>query len=84
MSALSAPAKELEKAIASGRLQHDGNPVMQWMMDNVMIYADGNDNIKLSKKSSVEKIDGPVALVMAMAEFLDSNVQTKVYTHQGF
>lgn len=84
MTALSAPAKEIEKAIVSGTLVHDGNPVMAWMMDNVMIYQDGNDNIKLSKKSSVEKIDGPVALVMAMAEYLDSEQQTKVYNHTSF
>lgn len=63
---MNAPAKELEKIVYSGRLRHGGNPVLRWMASNVTIERDPADNIKLSKKESREKIDGMVALAMAV------------------
>lgn len=63
---LSAPTKELEKAIASKRLRHDGNPILKWNMANVAVESDPTGNIKVSKKVSTERIDGVAALVMAV------------------
>lgn len=65
-SSISAPAKELERLIRSKELKHDGNPVLRWCMNNVMIEEDAGGNIKPSKRKSTEKIDGCVALVMAI------------------
>ena len=42
------------------------NPVLRWMFRNVVIYKDANDNIKLDKKKSPNKIDGVVAIVDAI------------------
>lgn len=64
---LSAPAKEMEKLILSGKLAHGDNPVLTWMMYNTVITRDPAGNIKPNKKASSEKIDGVVALVMALA-----------------
>lgn len=71
---LSEPTKLLEADILSGRVEHDGNPVTSWMMDNVHVYTDPNENIKLQKekKDSPNKIDGPAALVFAYAEYIDT------------
>ena len=64
-ASLSAPTKEIEKAIISQKLQHDGHPVMRWNVSNVSVETDPTGNIKPSKKVSTERIDGVAALVMA-------------------
>ena len=64
---MSAPSKQLEALVMSRKLHHQGNPVLRWMASNVAIETDPAGNIKPSKKKSTEKIDGIVALVMALA-----------------
>lgn len=66
VSALSAPMKALESAVLAGRVAHDGNPAMAWMMANVKAKLDKKDNIYPTKSADDAKIDGPVALIMAM------------------
>ena len=39
---------------------------LRWMASNVSIETDAADNWKPSKKKSVERIDGIVALIMAI------------------
>ncbi len=63
---MNAPAKQLDMLVRSGRLRHGGHPVMRWMASNVMLEKDAADNWKASKKRSREKIDGIVALLMAL------------------
>lgn len=63
---LSAPMKEIESAIASGRLHHDGNPVLNWMISNVMAKEDANENVFPRKGNRDAKIDGAVAAIMAV------------------
>jgi phage terminase large subunit-like protein len=67
---MSYPTKEFEKDILSNDSRHDGNPCMQWMIKNVALITDGNDNIKIDKKKSNEKVDGPVSAVMAKGQHL--------------
>ena len=66
-ASMSAPAKELEARILSGRLRHGGNPVLRWMIGNAALDVDAAGNIKPAKNRSTEKIDGVVALVMAIS-----------------
>jgi phage terminase large subunit-like protein len=63
---MSAPSKALETAILSRALRHDGNPVLRWNVANVSLEADAAGNIKPSKEKSTERIDGVVALIMAI------------------
>lgn len=57
---------ELEAAITSGRFHYDGNPVMTWMASNVVAKIDAKDNIYPRKEKPENKIDGAVALIMAI------------------
>ncbi|HVN52078.1 MAG TPA: terminase TerL endonuclease subunit, partial [Acidimicrobiales bacterium] len=66
MARLSGPSKELERMLGDRLLQHGGNPILRWMADNVVLRTDGDGRIKPDKKKSSEKIDGIVALVMAL------------------
>lgn len=65
-ASMSAPAKEFERMVCGGELQHGGNPAFEWMAGNVSIEQDAAGNIKPSKKKSTERIDGIVAAVMAV------------------
>lgn len=66
----SEPMKELEAAILNGRLTHDGNPAMTWMVSNVVCHRDAKDNIYPRKESEANKIDGPVAAMAALGRAL--------------
>lgn len=59
---------ELEAAIEGGRFHHDGNPIMTWCISNVIgKNLPGNDDIVRPIKQNVDsKIDGAVALMMAV------------------
>lgn len=63
---LSPAMKELEKLILSRRLAHGGNPVLRWMVGNVATKQDPAGNIKPDKSASSDRIDGVVALAMAV------------------
>jgi len=63
---MSLPMKELESAIKAGRVHHDGNPMLTWMMSNVVAKLDAKDNIYPRKEKPEQKIDGPVAAIMGV------------------
>lgn len=63
---LSEPSKEFEKLIKAQQIEHDGSPVMTWMVDNVACETDAAGNIKPSKELSRERIDGVAAAVMSL------------------
>ena len=65
-ASLSAPSKALEQAVLARTLRHDGHPVLRWNVSNVAVDVDNAGNIQPSKAKSTERIDGVVALVMAL------------------
>ncbi len=65
-ASMSGPTKELERLVLDGRYRHGGNPVMRWMIDNVMVRTDPAGNIKVDKAKSGDKVDGVVAGVMGL------------------
>lgn len=83
LRAMSAPTKALEAAVASGKLRHDGNPVLRWNMGNVAVEQDHDGNLKPSKKVSTEKIDGVVALALAMDRVARRPDPASVYETRG-
>ena len=63
---MAAPMKELERRLLHGKIRHGGNPVLRWMAGNVAVKQDPAGNLKPDKATSQGKIDGIVALVMAL------------------
>ena len=63
---MSPPTKELMKLTLEQTIAHNGHPVLRWMMDNIFIRRDPAGNIKPDKEKSTEKIDGAVAMIMAL------------------
>ncbi len=80
---MSAPTKEWEKLVVSGKLRHGGHPVLRWMASNVAVETDAAGNLKCSKKKSSERIDGIVAGVMALGRALLRQEPTSVYATRG-
>jgi phage terminase large subunit-like protein len=67
MNQLAGPTLELERLYQLDLIWHGGNPALAWMASNVVAKPDGNGRWKPEKKLSAEKIDGIVALDMAIA-----------------
>ena len=65
--------------VLEGTIRHDGNPVLRWNIDNVFVRNDPAGNIKIDKEKSTEKVDGAVALVMALDRALKNQHGGSVY-----
>lgn len=84
IASFNAPMKELERAYTSGQLDHDGDPILTWNASNIVARQDVNENIAPDKKHSTEKIDGFVALVMAIGRMLAHEDEgPSVYAERG-
>lgn len=84
-SSMSPPTKELMKLVLEQKIAHGGHPVLHWNMDNIFIRTDPAGNIKADKAKSTEKIDGAIALIMALDRAIRcSNDNTaSVYDERG-
>ncbi len=82
-ASMSAPTKELLGLILSKRIHHGGNPVLRWMADNLTVKEDPAGNIKPDKATSRERIDGMVALIMALDRALRHKKAGSVYDERG-
>ena len=82
---MSPPTKELMKLTLEKRIAHGGHPVLSWMMDNIHIQTDPAGNIKPDKAKSTEKIDGAVAMIMALDRCIrnEGKKETSVYDGRG-
>ena len=82
---MSAPSKEFEKLVLSGRIEHFGNPVLRWMLASTVIKTDPAGNIKPDKEKSVQKIDGIVASIMALGEWMTAQAaeENDPYSKRG-
>lgn len=56
----------LETAILNRRLTHPNHPILTWNVANAVIEVDPTGARKISKAKSTERVDGAVALVMAV------------------
>jgi phage terminase large subunit-like protein len=63
---MAVPTSELAMLIVSKKLAHGGNPVTRWMASNVAVAHDPAGDLKPAKDKSTERIDGVVALIMAI------------------
>jgi len=75
VASMSPALKEIQRLILLGRrgapmLNHGGNPLMRWMVDNLAVATDPAGNVKPDKASSGDKIDGVSALANAVSEAL--------------
>jgi phage terminase large subunit-like protein len=82
-ASMAAPTKELEKMVIGKEIIHGGNPVLTWMASNTVVRTDPAGNQKPDKEKSTERIDGIVALVMAISRAMLQNNTASVYESRG-
>ena len=82
---MSPPTKEPMKLTLEKKIAHGGHPIMRWMADNIFIRTDPAGNIKADKEKSTEKIDGVIALIMALDRAIRCGNDTleSVYDERG-
>jgi phage terminase large subunit-like protein len=66
---MNTPAKEAERLIGERRLHHSGNPVARWMMTHAVAETNQDDLVRISRRRSSDKVDGIVAMLMALSRF---------------
>jgi phage terminase large subunit-like protein len=69
-SLMNEPMRGMDALIADGRLYHDGDPAFAWMLSNVVQRSRTSDLHAPAKTRAENKIDGPVACMMALGRFL--------------
>ena len=62
----SEPMKDLDALIAEKKIKHSGDPVMAWMISNVVAKEDAKENVYPRKERPENKIDGVISLLMAL------------------
>jgi phage terminase large subunit-like protein len=65
---LSEPTKLFRELVATGKLVHDGSPLLKWCVGNAVQVTDTNENIKLSKETrgDTRRIDLLAAAIDAL------------------
>lgn len=71
---LSEPMKDISALIDAGRFHHDGNLAFEWMLSNVEVKPDNNDNWFPRKQDPTRKIDAAIALIVSHGRAMVGNV----------
>ena len=79
----SEPMKHLEALVLQKRFHHNGDPVLAWMVSNVVAHMDAKDNIYPRKERPENKIDGVVALIMALGRALANEAADGPSVYEG-
>lgn len=77
------PVKELLRKLLMRQLRHGGHPILRWMADNVTVVKDAAGNLKPTKELSQGKIDGIIALIMAIDRMMLHEGGPSVYEERG-
>jgi phage terminase large subunit-like protein len=74
MAVLSNPSKHVEKMLMNYQIRHNGNAFVGWQLGNCEVYEDVNGNIKIRKNEADKsaKVDGIIAMIIAMHCSLDN------------
>lgn len=67
------PTKEFERLLLGGMACIDNNPANRFCLRNVVIKSDLHGNQKPDKSKSLNKIDGVIAMLMALGVYLASD-----------
>jgi phage terminase large subunit-like protein len=64
---LSSATKALEGLVLEGKLRHGGHPILKWCASNAVVRQDANENLRVVKDKSPDRIDGISATVSALS-----------------
>jgi phage terminase large subunit-like protein len=86
MAVLNNPSKHVEKLILQKCIKHDGNPFLAWQLSNAEVFEDINGNIKVRKNAAdtSAKVDGIIAMIIAMHCSLDNPSVSSSFGFRSF
>ncbi len=67
---MSAPMKEFEALVLTGRFHHDGNPVLAWMVGNTRCRISPRDDWYPVRANVTRKIDGTIAILLGLGRLM--------------
>jgi phage terminase large subunit-like protein len=80
----SEPMKEVESLVYSNKLRPGHNPVLSWMVSNVVCHRDKKENIYPNKERPDNKIDGVIGLIIALSRAILPEESTEsIYETRG-
>lgn len=79
----SEPMKKFDALIRSGKIRHNGSPLLRWALGNVVAKEDHNSNVFPRKSNEKLKIDPIIALLMALAGWINEEEDSSVYEGRG-
>jgi len=82
-ASMASPTRELLRIILDKTFRHNNHPILNWMIDNVVVKQDEAGNLKPDKAKSSEKIDGIVAAIMGLDRAMRNIGSTSVYAGRG-
>ena len=62
--------QEFERRMINLKLNHGGNPILRWMVDNVAVDMDPAGSLKPNKSKSQGKIDGVIGMLLALNQLM--------------
>lgn len=80
---MSEPTKRLDQLVLQRKISHNGHPVLRWCASNLVVFVDPNENLRPTKKKSVERIDCVVALINALSRAILADEGRSVYESEG-
>lgn len=75
---MSEATKTLDALMRERRIHHPGNAVLNWMIGNVVGHYDAKENVYPRKELPGNKIDGAIALIMALGWFLKQEHEASI------
>ncbi len=71
---------QVENLVLAGKIKHDGNPAMSWMVGNLVVKKSKfNELMQPTKDRDENKIDGAMAMLMAMGRALAVRGSDSIY-----
>ena len=81
---LNEATRKLEALVRAGTFLHDGDPITNWQASNVIVTRGTRGDIRPDKEKSGDKIDGIVAIIMALGRAaLDAPKKQSRYSQPG-
>lgn len=81
---ISEPSKYFEGLYLAGKLHHNGDPCLTWQASNVVLRRTNTKTYAPAKERKQDKIDGIVAMIMALSRASLHTNAVSVYESRGF
>lgn len=79
---LSEPTKQLDSLMRQGKIRHNGSPLLRWTLGNVVCKEDAASNVFPKKTHEKLKIDPIIAILMALAPWLQEKTKESIYNQR--